>query len=248
MRFTRLRRQIEELLLRDDPLRELEIFISEHTEGSPVLPLKSLVSPLRSLFMCSNELIRWRSISALGYVASCIARHSLEDVRIIMRQLMWTLNDESGGIGWGSPEAMAEIMVSVPLVRDEYISIILSYVTEDGNFLEYPPLRNGALWGIMRLSVSAPHSLLACKSYDVIDVIAPYASNILEDDLCRFLAFLILFFTGHIERDKLIQHIMTLRGPKIRIYSDYYFHTVTTSDGETTGYFIDNLRGRLKEY
>lgn len=35
----------------------------------------------------------------------------MEKACTVMRRLMWTLNDEFGGIGWGVPEAMGEIMV-----------------------------------------------------------------------------------------------------------------------------------------
>ncbi|MEA3417440.1 MAG: hypothetical protein U9R02_15080 [Thermodesulfobacteriota bacterium] len=46
----------------------------------------------------------------MGVVVSNLADHDMESARVIMRRLIWNLNDESGGIGWGSPEAMGEIM------------------------------------------------------------------------------------------------------------------------------------------
>lgn len=58
-----------------------------------------------------------------------------------MCRLMWTLNDESGGIGWGAPETMAEAMACHPHIAEEYVCILLFYIREDGNFLEYEPIR-----------------------------------------------------------------------------------------------------------
>jgi hypothetical protein len=96
---------------------------------------------------------------------------------------MWTLNDESGGIGWGSPEAMAEAMARHRGLAKEYISILFSYIREDGNFLEYEPLRRGALWGIRRLSQVYPELL---KKLDAVKYIRPYSDS--DDPLSRELS------------------------------------------------------------
>ena len=73
-----------------------------------------------------------------------------------MRRLMWSLNDESGGIGWGAPEAMSEIMAQSNAVAEEYNSILISYLDEKGNFLEYEPLQKGLIWGVSRLAMTRP--------------------------------------------------------------------------------------------
>jgi hypothetical protein len=65
---------------------------------------------------------------------------------------MWNLNDESGGIGWGSPEAMGEILACHEALAKEYHQILISYAREDGNFQEHELMQRGVLWGIGRLS------------------------------------------------------------------------------------------------
>ena len=50
----------------------------------------------------------------MGVVVAGLAEHDMESARVVMRRLMWNLNDESGGIGWSSPEAMGEIMDPFP--------------------------------------------------------------------------------------------------------------------------------------
>jgi len=69
-----------------------------------------------------------------------IADEDMESARIIIRKLMWSLNDESGGIGWGVPEAMANIMLNHKDLFKEYGHILRSYAKGGGNYLDYEPL------------------------------------------------------------------------------------------------------------
>ena len=112
-----------------------------------------------------------------------------------MRRLMWMLNDESGGIGWGAPEAMAEAMACHPRLAEEYVRILLSYIREDGNFLEYEPLRRGALWGIGRLARVYPEMLI---ELDAARYIRPYPEP--DDPLSRSLSARALRMPGIMPR------------------------------------------------
>ena len=115
------------------------------------LPPKQVVSPLISFFYHQNEETKFRAIFAVGLVVSDMAQQDMEAARVIMRRLMWNLNDESGGIGWGSPEAMGEIMSRQKKLADEFSAILVSYIREDGNYIEHEMLQRGVLWGIGRL-------------------------------------------------------------------------------------------------
>ncbi|MFW6323469.1 MAG: DVU0298 family protein [Desulfovibrionales bacterium] len=137
-------------------------------------PARQVVNPLFTSLCSSDPLIRWHGITAFGEIAVHLP---LEDARIILRRLMWTLNDESGGIGWGAPEAMAEIMARRSDLAGEYHRILLSYIHEEesgeDNYLELAPLRRGAVWGIFRLAGVHP------------ELITPGVENLLlclEDD------------------------------------------------------------------
>jgi hypothetical protein len=118
---------------------------------------KKLISVLISLFFNTDNVVKFKSIVVFGRIISQIADLNPEEARIIMRRLMWSLNDESGGIGWGAPEAMAEAMANNKSLAVEYFHILLSYIREDGNFLELDALRKGALWGLARLSPLYPN-------------------------------------------------------------------------------------------
>lgn len=120
------------------------------------LPLRQIISPLLSFIQSGNEKVKWGAVKATGQVVSQLADSDLEAARVIMRRLMWSLNDESGGIGWGSPEAMGEILAAHSGLAREYAHILLSYAREDGNYLELEALQRGLLWGIGRLSEKRP--------------------------------------------------------------------------------------------
>ena len=120
------------------------------------LPPRQIINPLLSFIQSGNEKVKWGSVKAIGHVVGQLADRDLEAARVIMRRLMWTLNDESGGIGWGSPEAMGEIMAIHKGLAQEYAHILISYARQDGNYLEHEGLQRGLLWGIGRLSETRP--------------------------------------------------------------------------------------------
>ena len=120
------------------------------------LPGRQAVNPLFSFFFSGEELIRWRAVSAMGEVVATLADVSMESARVVMRRLMWSLNDESGGIGWGSPEAMGEITARHAGLADEFCRVLVSYIDPAGNFLEHEILQRGTLWGVGRLAHARP--------------------------------------------------------------------------------------------
>lgn len=123
------------------------------------IPDEQLVGHLFSHFYHKNELVKFRSIIAMGELGARLAVHNKEKARIVLRRIMWNLNDESGGIGWGSPEAMGEILARSPALALEFKSILFSYLDPDGNFLEHEVLQRGVLWGIGTYLEAAPSDL-----------------------------------------------------------------------------------------
>ena len=110
-----------------------------------------------------------------------MAEKDMEAARVVMRRFLWSLNDESGGIGWGSPEAMAEIMCHNPALRREYLHMLISYMREDGeelfadgNYLELPLLQRGLLWGVGRLCREHRSEML---EHGVVEDIRAYLSS-----------------------------------------------------------------------
>jgi hypothetical protein len=98
-----------------------------------------------------------------------------------MRRFIWNLNDESGGIGWGCPESMAEIMAQNSKMAAEYGCILVSYIQPEGNYLEHEILQRGVLWGVGRLAHSRPEYARTIGGY-----LLPYMKS--DDTIHRGLA------------------------------------------------------------
>jgi HEAT repeat protein len=114
------------------------------------VPARQAINPLFSFLLNNDELTKWRAVTAMGEVVSRLADTNMESARVIVRRLMWSLNDESGGIGWGAPEAMGEIIARHEGLANEYAKVLISYIWEEGNYLEYDMLQRGAVWGVGR--------------------------------------------------------------------------------------------------
>jgi HEAT repeat protein len=148
------RRQLKKdvlILLENSSIEELPKNLGKYQDHR-------LINPLFIALCHPVEKVRWHAVCSFGWLVPAIAEKDLEAGRIVMRRFLWSLNDESGGIGWGGPESMAEIMCRSSSLRKEYLHMLISYMREDGedlfqdgNYLELPMLQRGLLWGIGRL-------------------------------------------------------------------------------------------------
>jgi hypothetical protein len=151
MTYRRLKKETLSLLRSDDLGAALDALCQ--------FPLRQIVNPLFGLLYHGDPLVRWRAVSAMGAVVSQLARKEMESARVIMRRFMWNLNDESGGIGWGSPESLGEIMARDERLAREFGCILISYADPEGNYLEHPTLQQGVLWAWGRLGHKRPDLL-----------------------------------------------------------------------------------------
>jgi hypothetical protein len=143
-----LRQRLQRLFTQPEPEAALEEVLR--------LPLRLTVNPLFAFIQSGDPGLKWPAVRSFGAVVSALADEDLESGRRIVRRLMWSLNHESGGIGWGSAEAMGEVLARHPALAAEYVPILLSYAGEDGNYLEHEPLQRGLLWGIGRVAEVRP--------------------------------------------------------------------------------------------
>ncbi len=166
------------------------------------IPPLQAINCLMKAFYNQDSLERWYAISAFGRAVALLAKSDMERARVVMRRLMWTLNDESGGIGWGAPEAMGEALANCQQLADEYSRILLSYIREDGNYLEYLPLRRGALWGLMRLAQAWPDLM---RKIEAEKWLIEYLSD--QDPESKGLAILALGFSSSLNARRILQEI-----------------------------------------
>jgi hypothetical protein len=93
-----------------------------------------------------DEPVRWAAIETVANVMELWWGAGQEEkVRNYIRTLFWSMTDESGGIGWSSPQTIAEIIVRIPEIIDPYGSMMIAHTIDE------PPLVKGGLWGIGRL-------------------------------------------------------------------------------------------------
>jgi len=141
--YRKIKNKVSKLLSQDN--------FTEAVKEISELPARKVINPLISSLYSMDEKVQNRSILAIGIVAAKLADYDIESARVIMRRLMWSLNDESGGIGWGAPEAMAEIMARNNKLADEYHKILISYSEPGKNYLEHKGLQRSVRRGLARL-------------------------------------------------------------------------------------------------
>jgi hypothetical protein len=147
------------------------------------MPIHSVLTPILASLYSQNEEVKWHAVTAMGILVSHLADRDLESARDVMRRLMWSLNHESGGIGWGAPEAMGEIMARDEALAREFAGILVSYIRRDGNFLESEILQRGVIWGLSRLTEARP---LILRSMQMASHLLPFLDS--QDATTRGLA------------------------------------------------------------
>jgi HEAT repeat protein len=220
------KRRISKLLASPD----IEAVIEELLQ----LPPAKVINPLIGALCSNDETVRWHAITALGPVMADFAGRDMEGARVVMRRFMWSLNDESGGIGWGAPEAMGEIMACHEGLAQEYGHILVAFMREDGFFLELEMLQRGLMWGLGRLAQVRP-SLL--KKRNAATYLLPYLDS--SDAVVRGLA---AWGLGQLQtRDAVpaLQRLVSDPGP-VRHYINRNFADETV--GSLAGKALANIR------
>lgn len=127
-------------------------------------PMK-VVNVLLSILLTTDEKLKDRVVKTFGEVVSRIAEEDMESARIVMRRLMLSVTEESGGIGWNTPEAMGEIMARSEKLADEYHKILISYAMGGGNELDFGGLQKSVIAGLKRLSEVRPELVEEVKHF-----------------------------------------------------------------------------------
>jgi hypothetical protein len=155
-------------------------------------PETGLLNVLFSCLCHADERVRWHAVSGFGQVVPKIAERDLETARTVMRRCLWMLNDESGGIGWGVPEAMGEVMYHHQTLAEEYIHMLVSYTIDDGpeqfqdgNFLELELLQQGLLWGLCRIGSRYRELLLEKNVCDNLSIYFDSPDSQVRGHVCR---------------------------------------------------------------
>ena len=91
---------------------------------------RKILSILISLSYDKENPVSWRAIESIGLITKETAKTNPELVRNIAGRLLWMIRDESGGIGWSSPEILGEIVRNNPELCSDIAPIIVSFHEE----------------------------------------------------------------------------------------------------------------------
>ena len=91
---------------------------------------RKILSMLISLSYDKKNPISWRAMESIGLITKETAKTNPELVRNIVGRLLWMIRDESGGIGWSSPEILGEIVRNNPELCSDIAPIIVSFHEE----------------------------------------------------------------------------------------------------------------------
>ncbi len=105
-----------------------------------------IISILISLSYNKKSYISWRAIEAIGFITKKISMTNPDTVSNISGRLLWMIRDESGGIGWSSPEILGEIVRNNPKLCADIAPVIAS-------FHEEKMLTAGVLWAMGRIGI-----------------------------------------------------------------------------------------------
>ena len=117
---------------------------------------KRVLGQLVTLTFHPEPQMGWRAVEAMGVAAARVAEDDPEYVRQHLRRLHWLLSEESGGICWRAPEAMAEIVRRRPDLFGDYAPIVAHLLVEMAEE-DLHHFRVGILWAIGRLGPTFVH-------------------------------------------------------------------------------------------
>ncbi|MFZ5453650.1 MAG: DVU0298 family protein [Thermodesulfobacteriota bacterium] len=131
-------------LTRRRALREQIVALLEAADFAALVALAArgpgVVAQLAGFLFSPGELLHWRAVEGLGYVAAA----QPEQARKVISRLIYQLNEDSGSFGWLAAAALGELgRHQLPLVED----ILPMFY----GFLEQDFARMPMLWGLGRL-------------------------------------------------------------------------------------------------
>lgn len=115
---------------------------------------RKVLSTLVRLAYRKDTLVGWRAIIAIGRISAIYVRSNADYLRETIRKLLWSLTDESGGIGWAAPEILGEIVSADPKKMADIIPLIAEVFA-----IEEKVFRPGVLYALKRIAEKNPEAV-----------------------------------------------------------------------------------------
>ena len=140
-----MKNKVREILARGDRQALIAMAIED----------KKAATAVSRLLFDGDELIRWRAVKALGWLAA-------EDQWLLQKtvpRLVYTMNDDAGQVGWMSAQALGEICAVEPDLVEDFLPNVFCQI-------ELPVFTVGILWAMGRVAESRP-DLVSCACRDI---------------------------------------------------------------------------------
>jgi hypothetical protein len=176
---------------------------------------RGVLRVLISLAYDKEQMMSWRAIEAIGRIAGEIAKSDPSRIRNLVGRLLWTIREESGGIGWSAPEILGEIVRNCPDDFPDIARIIASFYEED-------MLKAGVLNALVRISENRP---------DLVGYASGLIAHSLQSGDPHIKAYAVIL-AGRLKSKEYISEISGLveDGSLIKIYSEGDFKTRTIGE------------------
>lgn len=130
----------------------------------------------------TSEEEKWSAVRALGLLAG--ARDTVSEPRAteLLRRFFWSMNDESGAVPHGIPEAIGEILAQRPELQERFLPNLCSLLTSEEMF-QTGAIERGVVWALGR--VGAPVAECAPEAVALLRVIAEGHADAATRDAAR---------------------------------------------------------------
>lgn len=109
---------------------------------------------------------KWRAVRTLGALVGNPQLVPHDKAVELMRRFVWSLNDESGAVPLGVPEAMGELIAVRAELQEKFLPILCSLLTSE-EMSQTGPIERGAVWALGRVgpavASSAPEAVFAVE-------------------------------------------------------------------------------------
>lgn len=134
---------------------KLELTQAVDREDEAALRRAALSSPRTLRFLSSRlaspeDALKRKVVRSLGIVVGERAGVSGNQVRELLRRWFWALNDESGAVPFGVPEAIGEVLAVRTEFQPEFLSLLCSLAYQP-ELIQTGPIERGVFWALGRL-------------------------------------------------------------------------------------------------
>ncbi|HAK87522.1 MAG TPA: hypothetical protein DHV16_04690 [Nitrospiraceae bacterium] len=185
---------------------------------------KGVIRKLISSAYDKEDVVSWRAIEALGVTAGALSGEGkTEIVRDAVRRLLWSMGEESGGIGWSAAEMIGEIIRNNPDEFADIAPIVWSFREEE-------MFRPGILWAMGRIAEIRP---------DLVSFIARDMQRMFADKNPAVRGYA-AWVAGILGEERLLENVEGLSGDESEI--DFY-HNGELLKKKITG-IVEEIRNK----